>query len=265
MAELRPDEASSEIFDRVVCGVDGTPEGMAAVRQGARLVASGGRLVLVTVVETPVAVHGGWAASALLDQLRADGERAIEEARTEVAATRQVETRLVEGALLPSFKAELERAQATLVCVGSHRHRRVGGLILGSLPTELLHDAPCAVLVARASDGEGSFPSSLVAGVDGSPQSGAATRVAAALAERFGAALRLVAADGGKGVDLGAVRTEHPEVETVPGKPVDALAEASTGADLLLLGSRGLHGLRSLGSVSERVAHAVGCSVLVVR
>jgi nucleotide-binding universal stress UspA family protein len=31
------------------------------------------------------------------------------------------------------------------------------------------------------------------------------------------------------------------------------------------MGSRGLHGLRSLGSVSERVAHDAGCSVLVVR
>ena len=30
-------------------------------------------------------------------------------------------------------------------------------------------------------------------------------------------------------------------------------------------GSRGLHGLRSLGSVSERVAHRAHCSVLVVR
>jgi nucleotide-binding universal stress UspA family protein len=257
--------AEAEIFERVVCGVDGTPEGMTAARQGARLVASGGRLVLVTVVETPVAVHGGWAASALLEQLQTDAEQALEEARAEVGATREVETRLVEGALLPAFKAELERAQATLVCVGSHRHRRVGGLILGSLPTEFLHNAPCAVLVARVSDSPGPFPSSIVAGVDGSPSSLIATRVAASLAERFGAALRLVAAVGGKGVDLEAVRAEHPEGDTVAGKPVDALLEASTAADLVLLGSRGLHGLRALGSVSERVAHRAQCSVLVVR
>jgi nucleotide-binding universal stress UspA family protein len=31
------------------------------------------------------------------------------------------------------------------------------------------------------------------------------------------------------------------------------------------VGSRGLHGLRALGSVSERVAHDASCSVLVVR
>jgi nucleotide-binding universal stress UspA family protein len=32
-----------------------------------------------------------------------------------------------------------------------------------------------------------------------------------------------------------------------------------------VVGSRGLQGMRSLGSVSERVAHEARCSVLVVR
>jgi nucleotide-binding universal stress UspA family protein len=31
------------------------------------------------------------------------------------------------------------------------------------------------------------------------------------------------------------------------------------------VGSRGLHGVRALGSVSERVAHDARCSVLVIR
>jgi nucleotide-binding universal stress UspA family protein len=45
--------------------------------------------------------------------------------------------------------------------------------------------------------------------------------------------------------------------------PVDALSRLDP--DLLVVGSRGLQGLRSLGSVSERVAHEARCSVLVVR
>jgi nucleotide-binding universal stress UspA family protein len=45
--------------------------------------------------------------------------------------------------------------------------------------------------------------------------------------------------------------------------PVDALARLDPA--LLVVGSRGLQGLRSLGSVSERVAHEARCSVLVVR
>ena len=47
--------------------------------------------------------------------------------------------------------------------------------------------------------------------------------------------------------------------------PVVALVEAARDADLLIVGSRGLHGLKALGSVSERVAHDASCSVLVVR
>ena len=43
------------------------------------------------------------------------------------------------------------------------------------------------------------------------------------------------------------------------GSPVDVLSNAS--ADLIVIGSRGLRGLRSLGSVSERVANQAGCSV----
>jgi nucleotide-binding universal stress UspA family protein len=49
------------------------------------------------------------------------------------------------------------------------------------------------------------------------------------------------------------------EVETYP---VQALAEVD--ADIIVVGSRGLRGLRALGSVSERVAHRAECSVLVV-
>ncbi len=89
------------IFERVVCGVDGTPEGLAAARQGARLASPAGQLTLVTVVESNVAVHGGWRATALADQLRVEAEQALEEARAAIAAARQVETRLLDGALLP--------------------------------------------------------------------------------------------------------------------------------------------------------------------
>jgi nucleotide-binding universal stress UspA family protein len=46
---------------------------------------------------------------------------------------------------------------------------------------------------------------------------------------------------------------------------VDALLEAAQSVDLLVLGSRGLRGLRALGSVSERVAHQAPCSLLVLR
>jgi nucleotide-binding universal stress UspA family protein len=50
-----------------------------------------------------------------------------------------------------------------------------------------------------------------------------------------------------------------------PDAPTRVLAAASADTDLLVVGSRGLRGLKALGSVSERVAHRADCSVLIVR
>jgi nucleotide-binding universal stress UspA family protein len=55
------------------------------------------------------------------------------------------------------------------------------------------------------------------------------------------------------------------DLERHHGHPVDVLIAAAEGADLVVLGNRGLHGLAALGSVSERVAHHAPCSILVVR
>ena len=44
-----------------------------------------------------------------------------------------------------------------------------------------------------------------------------------------------------------------------------AIVSATADADLVVVGSRGLHGLKALGSVSERVAHQARCSTIVVR
>jgi nucleotide-binding universal stress UspA family protein len=53
--------------------------------------------------------------------------------------------------------------------------------------------------------------------------------------------------------------------EDLPDDPVTALVAAAADADLVVVGSRSLHGLGSLGSVSERVAHQARASVLIVR
>ena len=51
------------------------------------------------------------------------------------------------------------------------------------------------------------------------------------------------------------------------GSPADRLPAmaASIGAGLVVLGSHGRSGMRAVASVSERVAHSVPCSVLVLR
>jgi nucleotide-binding universal stress UspA family protein len=50
-------------------------------------------------------------------------------------------------------------------------------------------------------------------------------------------------------------------------RPVPAICSCAewNRASLIVIGARGVTGVRALGSVSERVAHAAACSVLVAR
>jgi nucleotide-binding universal stress UspA family protein len=264
--------AAPSIFARIVCGVDGTDESREAVAQVARLAPPTARVVLCSVWNTGASVAVGWSpplartASFPRDELKA----AVDASRPLLPQSLVVETTIVEGPPGPMMLTEIGRQQATLVAVGSHDHRRLSGILLGSVATQLLHDAPCSVLMARAPRDE-PFPRTVVVAVDGSTESGRAIRVATDVAHAAGAELEAVVATGGQGgVALTAVRSlleavGGPQIplREDPQAPVEALTRLQP--DLLVIGSRGLQGLRSLGSVSERVAHEASCSVLVVR
>jgi nucleotide-binding universal stress UspA family protein len=131
----------------------------------------------------------------------------------------------------------------------------------------VLHEARASVLVARPSFDPGRFPLRVVAGLDGSPASRRALATAAALRRRSGGTLTVVTAGREQEAALAALEglAEPHEHLAAPGRPVDALIAAALTADLTVLGSRGLHGARALGSVSERVAFRAESSVLVVR
>lgn len=273
--ESTPDQAhaaSSSIFDRIVCGVDGTGESREAVVQVGRLAPESSSVVLCCVWNTGASVAVGWSpplartASFPREELTA----AVDAARPLLPQSLVVETTVVEGPPGPMMLTEIGRRQATLVAVGSHDHRRLSGILLGSVATQLLHDSPCSVLMTRAPKDD-RFPATVMVAADGSSESARAIHVAAEIAHRLGAELEAVVATGGQsGADTAVVRSvldavggpEIPlRVEAEP--PVEALTRLAP--DLLVIGSRGLQGVRSLGSVSERVAHEAHCSVLVVR
>jgi nucleotide-binding universal stress UspA family protein len=249
------------IFDRIVCGIDGTPESLEAARQAERLRSPHGALGLAAVMEVNTAVQAGFAMGHVLEELEAAAEDGLGRAAAEV---KPANAHLLAGEPAPRLLDEIERANATLVAVGPRGHSRAAGILLGGVAARLLHEAPCSVLLARPPQ-FGEFPSSIIVGVDGSPESLAAATVAKTIAERFGSEYLIVAATGGKRVDLPPIEALSPYSVTDPGRPVDVLAELSKEADLLVVGSRGLHGPRALGSVSERVGHRAASSVLVIR
>jgi nucleotide-binding universal stress UspA family protein len=248
----------SSVFERVVAGVDGTEAGLEAVRQASRLVAPDGRLEVFTATYLVEANLTGWTPEQVAAQLEEEAGAAIRQAK-ELAGPR-ADARHVNGPPLPSLLRELRESDATLAVLGTHGHGRLSEILIGGVVGELLHNAPCSVLVARPPLVRGLFPSKIVVGVDGSEEAEAAVATARHLAERFRARLYVVAALHDRSLHLERARKSSPvEVEQTP-------VQALTGvdADIVVVGSRGLHGVRALGSVSERVAHRCDCSVLVV-
>ncbi len=256
---------ASKIFSRVLVGVDGTPASLAAVRQAGQLKAPAGTITCLAAWNL---------APPLVPPMNAVPTRAGEDIEARELAANTVreaqaylptaETIVVHGFAGHALLDAAAHERSTLLAVGSHDPRRAAGILLGSTATLVLHDAPCSVLLARESDHHALRR--IVVGVDGSPGSAAAYSAARYLAGRFDADLAVVVAEGKKLVDLPAVsQIVGDGFRVIPEEPVRALTAASLDASLLVLGSRGLHGLRSLGSVSERVAHRVACSTLIVR
>lgn len=252
------------MFQRILCGVDGTREGLEAVRQARRLLAPAGELVLVGVFDPGTAVHAGWAASDILEQLREEEVNALAVARR-VAAGSLTEALLVEGVPWSSIIETARAYDVDLVAVGTHERSRTSGIVTGSVTTYVLHEAPCSVLVARQTELLEEFPRSIVAGFDGSDGAREALSVARDLAEESAAELMVVASAGEHELALDPIREHAPDAVIDHRPPVEALVAASEDADLLVVGSRGLLGFAALGSVSERVAHQARSSVLVLR
>jgi len=254
--------AVTDLGSSVLVGLDGSPESLVAARQATRLLEEDGSLGFVSAVAPFVTSLPAFGNAAVLHELE-DGARTL--LREAQERWPQAETTLGFGTAAEVVLDTARKRRSTLVAVGGGGHRRLPGIVLGAVATHLLHRAPCSVLVARERDGGLAFPRTILAGTDGSPEGNAAVRAALRLGERFGAPVRALIATGGDDpVDEGAV-VGADEIEWSELAPVDALVRAAAGADLVVLGSRGLRGVRALGSVSERVGHAAPCSVLVVR
>jgi nucleotide-binding universal stress UspA family protein len=249
---------AATVFTHVLVGVDQSPASIDAVRQAARLAQPEGTLTflaawaiprrtlepagtttMLAATTGPPVTYGvlgpGPADDEAADIRRRAAEHAVGLASAEVAASA---TKIAEGVAWEELVAESTREHSTLVAVGSHGHGRIPGLLRGSTMTEVVHKSPCSVLVARPAGDE--FPQRILVHVDGSPASRFAQEVGRQVATRFGSEFRQFAA-------------------------VEPLLAASADADLVVVGSHGLHGLRALASVSERVAHTARCSTLIVR
>ena len=249
-----------DVFARVVVGVDGTEWGLGALRQALTLAPIDASTIdAVTALDTTPAVWTGFEAGKWAELLELEAQAARDEAAA-VLGGRAGSARIVKGSSVPVLRQARDELDATLLALGGRHSSRLLGIVLGDTVTELVHDGRCSVLVARPPEQlEGCRARS-------SPVSTAPRRHSPAspapTTSRRGSAARWRSSPRVKPPRLKRPGRSAPNASRRP--PVATLLEHSRKADLLVVGPRSLHGLRALGSVSERIAHGASCSVLVV-
>jgi nucleotide-binding universal stress UspA family protein len=252
------------VVARVVVGVDGTDWGFEALRQALVLAPNENPVVhAVTALDTAPAIRTGLQAAHFAELLSNEAEEARDTAETIIDGRPGCSARVMRGKPVDVLRRERDELEATLVALGGRRSSRFLGIMLGDTGTELVHDAACSVLLACPAESRPWRPRKIVVGFDGSTHALAALRSAEELAGALGGTVEVVAATGGKEIESNAAWSERVETWD-PGHPVAALVERSRAVDLVVVGSRGVHGVGTIGSVSERVAHQAHCTALVV-
>jgi nucleotide-binding universal stress UspA family protein len=224
-----------------------------------------------------------------LANLSAHVERALE--APHAAVLRRAVCDLPARALLEASEG------ASILVVGARGLGGFRGLLLGSVSQQCVNHAKCPIAVVRDHEPTlgGETMERIVVGIDGSETSQRALEWAAEEARLRGASLEVVHAwhmpylgvypMAGTGLDptafeeaaretlevaIGGLATSEPTVQVeqslLTGSAATAILESAKGADLVVIGSRGLGGFAGLllGSVSQQVVHHATCPVVVV-
>lgn len=194
----------------------------------------------------------------------------------------------------PAYSLIEHARDAELTVVGSEGAGTIRKALIGSVSAQVTSHAPGVVTVVRRTTGEGAGPHSgrIVVGVDGSHAAEEALRAAFEEAHLRRAGLTVLCVcpeDAGvrdtpfvddrvlrelarerfeRSVESWQVKYAEVRVEKIflEGDPVTELITATEGARLLVVGSRGVAGLRGvlLGSVSSAAVRHALCPVTVV-
>jgi nucleotide-binding universal stress UspA family protein len=232
---------------QIIAGIDPLPGSRDAATLAAGIAAvTGAQLLLVAVYEDP-----------LLPLRRTDpGRRARpEEAHRLLASVRAACAPDAAVRAVPAYSVALAlheiaaEEDADLLVIGAGRHAATGAVGDSPRGRQILHDAPCPVMIAAAGlrSHDAGLLSRVIVGDDGTPDGAAALDFGREMARAGGAWLDVVRV--GEGLDA---RRE--------------LVAAAAGADLLVVGTRGWGVLEplGLGSTSSYVAAHAPCSVVVV-
>ncbi len=274
--EARPraaDAKATSVFPDILCAVDGTRSGMAAVRMAANLAAPDGHLTLLTV--TSESGSGRLYTAAAISPSRVQG---VLRRAKRIADDVGVESSREVDHMGPPVEILLERAcDHDLLAIGAPPTSWLGGMLVGGVAAAALSQFTTPMLVVRRTFTGSLRGREIVVASDGEKGSDEIVEIAGRLGASLGARVTLVNALGAesknnpRSIQAQARMLERmlPDASGVliePGKPWDVIIDAakSKEAAIAVLGSRQLSGLRALGSVSRRVAHDAPCSVLLL-
>jgi len=271
--------------DGITVGYDGSPGSDQALRWAAREANARGSALTVCLAWAPdyLALLGD---AAVYDLARQRGAeilaRGVRYAKSALESG-DVRTALAEG---PPARVLTEcTSTAEMVVVGCRGHGGLAGAQLGSVAWQVASHGQGRLVVVRGQwRPVNQSPGPVVVGVDGSPASQAAVTFAFEEAALRDVPLLAVCALADSPGRLGGARQmeedfshlmtlqekEYPEVtvlrQVTVGPPRSALLTTAGGAQLLVVGARGLGGLEgmSLGSVVHAVLHHSPCPVAVV-
>lgn len=272
----------SRSFNRVLLATEGTEFDVGAERVAIDLAAKCGLQLLAVrpVVSNP---EFELVAPELAQKAEAEGVADLERLRQKATAcgvSLQGSVRCGE-APYQEIVAEARDRDADLIVVRRRGKRGyVANLLIGAMVHTVIGHAPCDVLIVpRAGQ---MWSRRLLLATDGSSHSERATAVAATIAQRCRLPVTVVSVLVHPNEDRSATAANVERALAVlrgasvsadgrvaSGKPYEAILEVGheAGADLIVLGRRGLGGVERLllGSTSERVAGQADCPVLVVR
>ena len=269
--QFETSDADPATFGHILCAVDGSRGSNVAVEQALTLAGPAG----ITFIAVTDVRGAGAMQQATLGQHRA--QEALVRAETAAKAA-GVGTSTILRHAHDVRDALLDHAlHYDLLVLGTHGAKRRAGVLLGDVAATALHRSPIPVLLARPAPYTCGFPAGVLLATDGSPTTHRAGEVTVALAHRHGASVTLLHAGfGAPGIYRGLAEVQkllaertgvEPPILELPGSPAQVIVETahSLPASLIVTGSRMLSGIRSLGSVSERVGQMATCSVLVMR
>lgn len=255
-------------FTSILCGVEGNPASTEAARQAIALAGTGGELQF-TAVYTSFELGPDYHKDTLEDSLQEAAKLAGEAG---VSASYELrEGKYAIDVLLP------ESQEHDLLVLGTHGNSRASGILFGSTASEAAHGAERPLLIAREAPGPEPFPKEILVASDGTESSWEPVRAAASIASSFEAKVDVVhVADGRHDLDAATLDAQlaeltektgrEPQLSKPDGHATKEIVETAKekGSSLIVAGRRGLTGLKSLGSVSERIVGSAECSVLLI-